>query len=307
MIEFEIEAEGLTKKFGKIIAVENLSFKVERGEIFGLLGPNGAGKSTTIRMLCGILPPASGVARVHGIDVLRAPEEVKRNIGYMSQRFGLYEDLTVEENINFYGRIYMKNWKETKKKTEEIIKYLGLDGYADTTASKLSGGWKQRLALACAIVHDPPVLFLDEPTAGVDPVSRRLFWNLLYEISSKGRTLFVTTHYMEEAERCSKIGFLWRGKLVALGSPDEIKRKVIRTKVYTVRGEIERVKNAFRRLPWVEEVGQYGSELHIITSSSEDRKNDIEKLMEETGGLCTVEESIPSIEDVFAYISRKEE
>lgn len=306
MNEFEIEAKALTKRFGEVIAVENLSLEVKKGEIFGLLGPNGAGKSTTVRMLCGILPPTSGVARVHGIDVFRNPEEVKRNIGYMSQRFGLYEDLTVEENINFYGRIYMKSWKEATRKTEEVIEYLGLEGYARTTAARLSGGWKQRLALACAIVHDPPVVFLDEPTAGVDPVSRRLFWNILYEISSKGRTLFVTTHYMEEAERCSKIGFLWRGKLVALGPPDEIKRKVIKTRVYTVRGEIERAKDLFRTLPWVEEVGQYGSELHIITSTSEDKKEEIKRLMEEVGGAFMVEESLPSIEDVFAYISRKE-
>lgn len=304
--EKEIEVAGLTKKFGDITAVDRITFDVKKGEIFGFLGPNGAGKSTTVRMLCGILPPTSGNAWVHGIDVIKKPEEVKKNIGYMSQKFGLYVDLTVRENLNFYGRIYSDKWNEVKEKVEFVMEYLGLKRYSDLTASKLSGGWRQRLAFACAIIHDPPVLFLDEPTAGVDPVSRRFFWDILYEVAEKGRTIFVTTHYMEEAERCSKIGLMWNGKLVALGSPDEIKKNVIKNRVYTLKGDIEKIKDKIAKLQWVEEVSQYGNELHIITSSLKDVKERIKETAEEYGEFISVDESVPSIEDVFAYLSKRQ-
>jgi ABC-2 type transport system ATP-binding protein len=304
--EKEIEVAGLTKKFGDITAVDRITFDVKKGEIFGFLGPNGAGKSTTVRMLCGILPPTSGNAWVHGIDVIKKPEEVKKNIGYMSQKFGLYVDLTVRENLNFYGRIYSDKWNEVKERVEFVMEYLGLKRYSDLTASKLSGGWRQRLAFACAIIHDPPVLFLDEPTAGVDPVSRRFFWDILYEVAEKGRTIFVTTHYMEEAERCSKIGLMWNGKLVALGSPDEIKKNVIKNRVYTLKGDIEKIKDKIAKLQWVEEVSQYGNELHIITSSLKDVKERIKETAEEYGEFISVDESVPSIEDVFAYLSKRQ-
>ncbi len=305
--EIEISADGLTKRFGELVAVENLRFQVRKGEIFGLLGPNGSGKSTTLRMLCGILLPTSGTAFVHGINVVEEPEGVKRCLGYMSQKFGLYDDLTVKENINFYGRIYIKDWKEVKRRTEKVIEELGLDGYKNFLASKLSGGWRQRLAFACAISHDPPVLFLDEPTAGVDPVSRRSFWEILYREASRGKTIFVTTHYMEEAERCDRIGFLWRGKLVAIGSPEEIKKKIITSRVYIIKGKIRKeTKLLVSEVPEVEEVSQYGDELHIITSSSEDISQKIkEALMKNGEKHITLEESLPSLEDVFAYLSRR--
>lgn len=293
-----IKTEKLRKVFGNIVAVDDVSFEVREGEIFGLLGPNGAGKSTTIRILCGILAPTSGRAEVAGIDVLKHPDEVKKRIGYMSQRFGLYEDLTVLENVKFYARLYIKNWKRADEMAERVIEKLELKTYRNEKTQNLSGGWRQRLALACALVHEPPLLFLDEPTAGVDPVSRRLFWDILYEERAEGRTLFVTTHYMEEAERCDRIGFLWKGKLVALGTPDEVRRKGISAKVYTARTKLTpHLKKVLLSMDGVKDVSQYGEEIHIIVDR-EDTKEKIEKAINEK-----VVETIPSIEDVFAFLS----
>jgi ABC-2 type transport system ATP-binding protein len=217
-----IEADHLVKRFGTVTVVDDLRFEIERGEIFGFLGPNGAGKSTTIRMLCGILLPTSGTARIMGFDVNREIDRVKPLIGYMSQSFGLYSDLTVEENLWFYSRLYLPA-RTAREKAEALTVSLGLEAYRKTLAARLSGGWKQRLALGCALVHDPAVIFLDEPTAGIDPVSRRMMWDYLYGLAEKGKTLFVTTHYMEEAERCHRIGFIWKGRLAALDSPRRIK------------------------------------------------------------------------------------
>jgi ABC-2 type transport system ATP-binding protein len=220
-----VTANNLTRKFGKFIAVDNVSFEVAKGEIFGFLGPNGAGKSTTIRMLCGILAPSSGRAMVAGYDIAKEPEQVKQNIGYMSQKFSLYEDLSVIENIEFYAGIYGIQKAEVVRVKERILNLTNLYGQEKMLAGELPTGLKQRLALGCSIVHQPPILFLDEPTSGVDPISRRQFWDLIRGLSTKGTTVFVTTHFMDEAEYCNHIAFIAGGKLVNLGTPTELKQR----------------------------------------------------------------------------------
>jgi ABC-2 type transport system ATP-binding protein len=223
MNDHAVVVENLEKRFGSFIAVNRVSFQVRRGEVFGFLGPNGAGKSTTIRMLCGILSPTTGRGTVAGFDVFTQPEQIKANIGYMSQKFSLYQDLTVEENIDFYSGIYCIPADKKQERKEWVIEMSGLAGHRHSLTSILSGGWKQRLALGCAILHEPPIIFLDEPTSGVDPISRRQFWDLIYELSSRGTTIFVTTHYMDEAEYCNRLGLIYRGELIALGTPHDLK------------------------------------------------------------------------------------
>jgi ABC-2 type transport system ATP-binding protein len=214
-----VEVENLVKRFGDFIAVDNISFRVRRGEIFGFLGPNGAGKSTAIRVLCGLLRPTSGLTRVGGYDVAVEPETVRQNIGYMSQKFSLYDDLTVEENLAFFGGIYGVPQDRLHEREEFALRMAGLTGKRSTMTGMLAGGWKQRLALGCAILHEPPILFLDEPTSGVDPIARREFWDLIYQLSEQGRTIFVTTHYMDEAEYCHRLALMYKGKIVALDTP----------------------------------------------------------------------------------------
>jgi ABC-2 type transport system ATP-binding protein len=218
-----VVVENLEKRFGRFTAVDRVSFRIARGEIFGFLGPNGAGKSTTIRMLCGILAPSGGTGTVAGFDIRTQPEQIKANIGYMSQKFSLYQDLTVEENIDFYGGIYCIAPEKMRERKEWVIEMSGLSEHRRSLTGVLSGGWRQRLALGCAILHEPPILFLDEPTSGVDPMSRREFWDLIYEMSGQGVTVFVTTHYMDEAEYCDRLGLIYRGELIALGTPHELK------------------------------------------------------------------------------------
>ena len=225
MNNFSVEVKSLTKKFGNFTAVDNIDFQVVKGEIFGFLGPNGAGKSTTIRMLCGIIEPSSGKGTVEGFDINNESEKIKEIIGYMSQKFSLYDDLTVNENIDFYGGIHGLNKDMIKEREKWILEMAGLKGKEKTQTKLLSGGWKQRLALGCALVHQPKVLFLDEPSAGVDPISRRDFWNLIRQISDEGTTVFVTTHYMDEAEYCERLCLIFKGKLIAIGSPEELKQK----------------------------------------------------------------------------------
>ncbi len=220
--------EDLEKRFGHFVAVNRVSFQVAKGEVFGFLGPNGAGKSTTIRMLCGILAPSGGRGTVAGFDVGAQPEQIKANIGYMSQRFSLYQDLTVEENIDFFSGIYRLPREKKQERKEWVIEMAGLGGHRHSLTAVLSGGWKQRLALGCAILHEPPILFLDEPTSGVDPISRRQFWDLIYDLSGRGATVFVTTHYMDEAEYCNRLGLIYRGELIALGTPHELKTELAR-------------------------------------------------------------------------------
>jgi ABC-2 type transport system ATP-binding protein len=221
-----VDTQALTRRFGSLTAVAQLTLQIQRGEIFGLLGPNGSGKTTTIRMLCGLIEPSEGTATVAGIDIRVAPELVKTKIGYMSQKFGLYEDLTVAENLAFYGGIYGLTHGALQQRTTAIVEFLGLGRRLRQLAGQLSGGWKQRLALGCALLHQPPVLFLDEPTAGVDPAARRNFWTAIRDLSRQGTTVIVTTHYMDEAERCDRLAMLSLGHLIALGSPAEVARQV---------------------------------------------------------------------------------
>lgn len=221
--EWIVEAEGLVKRFGDFVAVDHISFRVRRGEIFGFLGPNGAGKSTAIRILCGLLRPSEGKALVAGIDVIVDPETVRNNIGYMSQKFSLYNDLTVEENIDFFSGIYGVPDSLRKQRKEYVLKMAGIEGQRSAMTRDLSAGWKQRLALGCAILHDPLIVILDEPTSGVDPIARRTFWDLIYLLSESGHTVFVSTHYMEEAEYCHRLALMYRGKIIALGEPSALK------------------------------------------------------------------------------------
>jgi ABC-2 type transport system ATP-binding protein len=221
-----VDIQQLTRRFGALTAVSQLTLQIARGEVFGLLGPNGSGKTTTIRMLCGLLEPSAGTATVAGIDIRLAPERVKMQIGYMSQRFGLYEDLTVAENLDFYGGIYGLTGRARAERTADIVGFLGIGSRLHQLAAQLSGGWKQRLALGCALLHQPPVLFLDEPTAGVDPAARRNFWQAIHDLARGGTTVLVTTHYMDEAERCDRLAMMSLGHLIALGSPAEVAAQV---------------------------------------------------------------------------------
>ena len=222
---YAVEVENLTRQFGSFKAVNSISFNVKKGEIFGFLGANGAGKTTTIRMLCGLLLPSSGQAHVNGFDIYKDYEKIKQNIGYMSQKFSLYDDLTVKENIEFYGGIYGLDRAQIKERTTEMLDYLGLHDQADALTASLPVGWKQRLALSSALLHDPPIIFLDEPTSGVDPVSRRNFWLLIYELVEKNKTIFVTTHFMDEAEYCHRISIMKDGAIEAMGEPGVLKEK----------------------------------------------------------------------------------
>jgi ABC-2 type transport system ATP-binding protein len=224
--EYAVEVHALRKQFGEFVAVDNVSLNVQRGEIFGFLGPNGAGKSTTIRILCGLLMPTAGSARVHGFDVASEPEQVKRSIGYMSQKFSLYDDLTVEENLNFFCGIYGVPAARREERKGYALRMAGLEEKRGVMTRLLAGGWKQRLALGAAILHDPPVLFLDEPTSGVDPIARRAFWDLIDELAAAGRTIFVTTHYMDEAEYCHRVALLYKGKAIAMDSPRALKQQM---------------------------------------------------------------------------------
>jgi drug efflux transport system ATP-binding protein len=221
-----VEIRHLTRRFGSIVAVRDLNLTIAKGEVFGLLGPNGSGKTTTIRMLCGLLAPSEGTAVVAGVDVNEAPDQIKERIGYMSQRFGLYEDLTVAENMEFYGGIYGLKGAGRRGRISEVVQFLGLDRRLHQLAGTLSGGWKQRLALACALMHGPAVIFLDEPTAGVDPAARRAFWSTIKTLAAQGTTVIVTTHYMDEAGRCGRVALLSQGHLIALGTPDEVATQV---------------------------------------------------------------------------------
>ena len=296
-----VVAEGLTKKFGKFVAVDHVSFKVKRGEIFGFLGPNGAGKSTTIRMLCGLFSPTEGSAHVGGFDVATQPDEIKSRIGYMSQKFSLYEDLTVEQNINFYGGIYGLEDARLEERKHWAIEMAGLTGKESMLAHTLSGGWRQRLALGCSILHEPPILFLDEPTGGVDPVSRRKFWDLIYDLSHRGVTIFVTTHYMDEAEHCHTIGLIYTGKLIALGSPTELKHSLDRYSVFEVQcSNTVDAMELLRGQAWAAETSIFGSAFHVSTLNVSDAEKEIHWILtNEKIAVSRIEKIIPSLEDVF--------
>lgn len=263
--DFAVIVAGLEKKFGDFVAVNKVSFNVHRGEVFGFLGPNGAGKSTTIRMLCGIMTPTSGGGYVGGFDITKEQERIKQNIGYMSQRFSLYDDLTVEENINFYSGIYRIPLARRAVRKEWVIEMAGLGALRYNRTSTLSGGWKQRLALGCAIIHEPPILFLDEPTSGVDPIARRKFWHLIKAMSQRGVTVFVTTHYMDEAENCDRIAFIYQGNIIALGTPPELKNNFMREQVLRVCvPHAEEWLPKIKALPQVKDVALFGAALHVV-------------------------------------------
>jgi ABC-2 type transport system ATP-binding protein len=270
MTEPVIVTESLSRRFGDLVAVRDVSLRVETGEIFGVLGPNGAGKSTTIRMLCGILDPSSGQGRVVGYDIRTQAERVKERIGYMTQRFSLYEDLSVEENLRFYAGIYGVPLRRRRVRVDEVIERAGLGGRRRQIAGTLSGGWKQRVALASATIHEPPLLFLDEPTAGVDPVSRRDFWEQIHRLSHEGTTVLLTTHYMDEAERCHRLAFIFRGSVLDIGTPEEV---VSRRALRGVELELEDASYAadlLRKDPRVDEVAHYGNVLRVITKGDAD-------------------------------------
>ncbi|MFN8455474.1 MAG: ABC transporter ATP-binding protein [Anaerolineae bacterium] len=304
-----IQVLGLTKKFGHFVAVNNISFEVQRGEIFGFLGPNGAGKTTTIRMLLGLLTPTSGAASVAGFDVVTEPEAMRKRIGYMSQKFSLYNDLTVDENLNFYGGVYGVRGGKLKERKAYILKMAGLTGRERELTRNLSGGWKQRLALGAAIIHEPEALFLDEPTAGVDPISRRAFWELIYELAEIGTTILVTTHYMDEAEHCQNLVFIQRGTLVAHGSPEQIKISKMRGNVIEINCEdASRAIPILRGLNLFEEVALYGSLIHVVTTDSAAHIPLIKRALTAQGmSVTSVERIAPSLEDVFISSAREAE
>ena len=301
MSDHSIVVTGLTRAFGKFVAVDHITFDVRRGEIFGFLGANGAGKSTTIRMLCGLLAATSGTAKVAGFDINREPERIKERIGYMSQKFSLYDDLTVEENIMFFGGAYGLARSTLLRRKAWVVEMAGLKGREKSLARELSVGWKQRLALGCAILHEPEIVFLDEPTGGVDPVSRRDFWELINGLSEKGVTVFVTTHYLDEAEYCGDLRLIHAGRLVAGGSPGELKQKYIRNPILEV--ESERVVDALeilQREPWVLETSIFGTYLHVSVADEADGKARISKVLAANGiAAMRIDRILPSLEDVF--------
>jgi drug efflux transport system ATP-binding protein len=294
----------LVKRFGSFYAVHGISFEVNRGEIFGFLGPNGAGKSTTIRMLCGILAPTEGQGMVAGYDIRTQAEKVKSHIGYMSQRFSLYEDLTVEENIDFYGGIYQIPAKRKKERKEWVIEMSGLKDHRQSRTAVLSGGWKQRLALGCAILHEPPILFLDEPTSGVDPISRRLFWDLIYELAGQNVTIFVTTHYMDEAEYCDRLALIYRGELIAMGTPANLKTQHMREEILEV--QCDRPQDAMTEIEQLREVKEaalFGKGLHVVAKEGYAAAAPVRRLLEERGyGPARIGKVAPSLEDVFVSL-----
>jgi len=301
-----IEVRQLTRRFGAFVAVSDLSFDVGQGEIFGFLGSNGAGKSTTIRMLCGLLRPSSGEARVGGIDVGSDPEAVKQRIGYMSQRFSLYEKLTVDQNIAFFGGIYGLGRERLAARRATVLEMAGLKGREGTLTGALSGGWRQRLGLGCAILHEPPIVFLDEPTGGVDPLSRRRFWRLIDELARDGTTVLVTTHYLDEAEHCHRIAIIHSGRLAALGTVPELKQVFAGRPIVEVRAP--RPVETMRRLeemPEVEKTSIFGTAVHAVMRSSDTSPVVIAAQLESAGipAQCTVVD--PSLEDVFLDIAER--
>ena len=305
-----IECDGLTKRFGNVTAVDNVSFRVAKRSIFGFLGPNGSGKTTVIRMLCGILEPTAGTGRIGGVDVARETNQLKGTIGYMSQKFSLYDELTANENLLFYGRLYGLSGAALRQRRDELVALTHLEPYLDRRAALLSGGWRQRLAMACALVHKPTVLFLDEPTAGIDPVARRELWDLLFELSSGGMTLFVTTHYMDEAERCSHVGYIFMSKLIVCGAPDELKQLPEVNPPGTRRLDVtcEHVViglQAVRKLPGVKASTVFGQSMHLLVE---------EALLDAQIRACLAQAGIhdadirpiaPSLEDVFVTLTAK--
>ncbi len=309
MQKYSIEVNSLTKRFGNFTSVDNISFKVKRGEIFGFLGANGAGKSTTIRMLCGILSPTEGDALVGGYSVRNNPNDVKNSIGYMSQRFSLYNDLTVEENINFFGGVYGLENNRFKERKKWVIKTANLEGKEDLLTGSLPGGIKQRLALGTAVIHMPDIVFLDEPTSGVDPISRRNFWDLIHELSDEGITVFVTTHYMEEAEFCNNIILIDSGKLIAEGSSEKLKSDYITNPLYEIEcTNIISALELIEKQDFVDDTSIFGNNIHISVNQNFKGEEQIRKALsvDDNVKVMRIDEIVPTLEDVFITLMDKE-
>jgi len=303
--ERSVLAEDLVKRFGDFTAVDHINLETRAGEIFGFLGPNGAGKSTTIRMLCGLLRPTSGRATVAGFDVARDPERVRENIGYMSQKFSLYNDLTVEENLRFFGGLYKVPADVFRERMAWTLEMANLIGRETSLTVTLSGGWKQRLALGCAVLHRPPILFLDEPTSGVDPLSRRQFWELIQQMARQGVTVFVTTHYMEEAEYCNRLALIYRGRIVALGSPTELKQRAMQGELLKLEAEpLGAALEAVQAAPGVLDAAVFGNALHLVVENAAAARSSLPGHLAARGIAASRLEPIrPTLEDVFVSLT----
>jgi ABC-2 type transport system ATP-binding protein len=304
-ISNSVVVESLVKRFGDFTAVDSINLEVRKGEVFGFLGPNGAGKSTTIRMLCGLLKPTSGHAAVAGFDVSHEPEAVRQNIGYMSQKFSLYNDLKVIENIRLFAGLYSVPSNQLKERIEWALSMANLKGQENLITGTLPGGWKQRLALGCAVLHRPPVIFLDEPTSGVDPITRRQFWDLIHQMAEAGVTVFVTTHYMEEAEYCNRLALIFRGKIVALGTPSELKRDSMKGELLLVECEpLGAAVEALQSAPGVMDAAVFGKALHLVVADAVGAMPQIKKFLAEHGvAVSRMEQIRPSLEDVFVSLT----
>ena len=303
--ERSVVVENLVKRFGSFVAVDHISLETHKGEIFGFLGPNGAGKSTTIRMLCGLLTPTSGKALVAGFDVARQAEDVRQNIGYMSQKFSLYNDLKVIENLRLFAGLYSVPSEQLRERIDWSLEMAHLKGQEDMITGTLPGGWKQRLALGCAVLHKPPIIFLDEPTSGVDPISRRQFWDLIHQMAHSGVTVFVTTHYMEEAEYCNRLALIYRGKMVALGTPSELKQKSMKGQLLLVECEpLGPAVEALQQAPNIMDAAVFGNALHLVVAHAAQAKGEIQQFLTAKNIRVTrVEEIRPSLEDVFVSLT----
>jgi ABC-2 type transport system ATP-binding protein len=302
---YSVAVEELVKRFGDFTAVDHISLETQKGEIFGFLGPNGAGKSTTIRMLCGLLKPTSGRAQVAGFDVAREPEAVRQNIGYMSQKFSLYNDLKVLENLRLFAGLYNVPSGVVQERIDWALDMANLKGQENMLTSTLPGGWKQRLALGCAVLHRPPIIFLDEPTSGVDPISRRQFWDLIHRMAEHGVTVFVTTHYMEEAEYCNRLAMIYRGKMVALGTPTELKHTSMRGELLLLECDpLGPAVEALQSVPGVLDAAVFGNALHLVVSRAESMIPQIKSYLGQRQITVTNIETIhPSLEDVFVSLT----
>ena len=303
--ERSVLAEDLVKRFGDFTAVDRINLETRPGEIFGFLGPNGAGKSTTIRMLCGLLRPTAGRASVAGFDVAREPERVREHIGYMSQKFSLYNDLTVEENLRFFGGLYKVPGKILRERMAWTLEMASLEGRERSMTVTLSGGWKQRLALGCAVLHRPPILFLDEPTSGVDPISRRKFWGLIQQMARDGVTVFVTTHYMEEAEYCNRLALIYRGRIVALGTPTELKQRAMTGELLSLEAEpLGATLEAVEAAPGVLDAAVFGNALHLVVEDAAAARASLPDYLAARGiALSRLEAIRPTLEDVFVSLT----
>jgi len=297
--------ENLVKRFGDFVAVDHISLETRRGEIFGFLGPNGAGKSTTIRMLCGLLTPTSGRALVAGYDVAHEAESVRQNIGYMSQKFSLYNDLKVIENLRLFAGLYSVPPESLTQRIDWCLEMANLKGRENLITGTLPGGWKQRLALGCAVLHQPPIIFLDEPTSGVDPISRRQFWDLIHQMANQGVTVFVTTHYMEEAEYCNRLALIYRGKIVALGTPSELKQKLMKGELLLVECEpLGSAVEALQHAPHIMDAAVFGNALHLVVANAAQASPEVKSYLTEKGITVNhIEQIRPSLEDVFVSLT----